>query len=386
MLNQFLVYIEFFIGISFAYDKVFFGVGLSMLVLTQILRARFGHSHKHWTFGSNRLEKIMLVGGLIFGLAGAGLKYYYQSRPAPAQTIWGVTFSQLMSKQLGLDWRANYEAIVNDLHPDGIRLIAYWNHIEPKENEWDFADLDWQMSEAQSSSIPVILALGQKAPRWPECHFPSWLDTKDAIKRKESLLVYLKAVVLRYQNSPNLNAWQVENEPLFTFGECPPYDEKLLSDEIALVKSIDPIHPVLLTDSGELGNWYQVARLGDEVGTTLYRDVYNGKLARHITYPLSPEFYSLKESVAKILANKSQQKFIVAELDAEPWGQKQIYEMTTENQMKLFGLDNLKNIVSFAQATKFDAFYFWGVEWWYSLKQQGYPEYWKEAKKLMTSG
>lgn len=394
MWDKILVFIEFFIGMSFAYDKVFLGVGLSMFILPKILREKFGHSQKHWTFISNKAEGILFFGGLAMGLMGMGMKYYFVTRPLPQDFTWGVTFSQKMSESFEVPWRESYEAIVNDLNPQGMRLIAYWDQIEPRNDEWKFNDLDFQMNLAAEKNIPVILAMGQKTPRWPECHIPSFarellgsdsqfLNDEAKNEYENSLLDYLRVTTERYKNYSNLLYFQVENEPFFGFGECPPLNRDLFQEEVALVKSIDSSRPVLATDSGELGSWRLVSKYGDKVGTTLYQRVYNNSIDYLIRYPLSPQFYQLKATVAKLINNKPNQSFFIAELAAEPWGEKQIYEMSLETQLELFTLKHLEDAVIFARDTKFDSAYFWGVEWWYYLKTEGRSEYWDYAKGLM---
>lgn len=318
------------------------------------------------------------------GLLGLGLQSYYQGQPLPpAQSVvWGVTFSPLMSKNLGLDWRANYAAIITDLKPRSLRLISYWNSVEPNPHQFDFVDLDWQMNLARDENISVILVIGQKTPRWPECHFPAWLDYTDTQVREVSLLEYETAVVNRYKNYPNFLYWQVENEPFLLFGECPSPDAGLLEREIALVKSLDRKHQILLTDGGEFGDWYRAAVRADVFGTTLYRKVYN-RVFGEITYPLTPEFYPLKETVVKRLAGKPDEKFIVIELGLEPWTKKQIYEIPPEEQLLLFNINDFKDTVIYAREARFDVYYLWGAEWWYAMKTKyNHPEFWDFAKNL----
>ena len=55
-----------------------------------------------------------------------------------------------------------------------VRLSAQWDQIEKKKGEYDFNDLDWFMGEADKRGAKVALAVGQKVPRWPECHAPEW--------------------------------------------------------------------------------------------------------------------------------------------------------------------------------------------------------------------
>jgi len=323
---------------------------------------------------------ILIVGGL----AWLGFVGYVRSTPLPPPiaVTWGVTFSELMSKRLNLDWRENYRAILDDLRPGGVRLVAYWDRVEPNRSEFDFANLDWQMDEASKSNIPVILAIGQRVPRWPECHYPEWLNQNDNELREKELLKYIGTVIERYRSHSALYLWQIENEPFLLFGECPPVNPKFLDQEIALTRTLDPQHQILLTDGGEFGNWYQASRRGDVFGATLYRKVHN-RFFGYITYPLTPEFFPLKKSVVQFLTRKPDQKFVVIELGLEPWGEKQIYEMSVERQFELFNLSDFKDTIEYARQARFDTYYMWGAEWWYWLKvKHNDSRFWDEARNI----
>src|SRR3989344_4349985 len=340
-----------------------------------ILRERF----RGWVLTGKILALVIISIGVLWLAVGE----YYKSdawaranwAPDEARPIvWGVTFSQKFSEMLGLDWRENYDAILNDLKPERVRLIAYWDMIEPEEGKFDFNDLDYQMDLAEKNNIGVILAVGQKLPRWPECHIPDWA------KSDRDLLQYIEAVVGRYKNHSALIYWQVENEPFLPFGECPKLDKELLEKEIALVKSFDPEHPVLITDSGEVGRWYSAVRVGDVFGTTMYRRVYNDFFG-FIDYHLPPEFFRVKEKIIRRLTDEYDKKFIVIELAAEPWLPKQLYETRVEDQLKNFDLDFFKNTVDYAKAANFGEYYLWGAEWWFWLKvKHNMPEFWDFAK------
>lgn len=311
--------------------------------------------------------------------------YIYASTPAPDRPIaWGVSFSQKFSEELGLDWKQNYEAIVNDLHPKQMRLMAYWDLVEKNKDKFDFADLDYQMSIAEKNHVAVILAIGEKVPRWPECHDPTWAKILGTDDRRAALLDEIKALVTRYKTSPALRYWQVENEPFLAFGECPPVDETFFDNELALVKSLDPAHLTLTTDSGELSLWYQAASRGDVFGTTVYRRVYN-RIFGQIQYYLQPEFFRVKEAFTRFVTRDFEKKYIVVELGAEPWLEHQIYETPLADQLKVFDLPYFKDTITYAKETGFDEFYLWGSEWWYWMKvRQNTPEFWNYAKSVIN--
>lgn len=308
----------------------------------------------------------------------------YLSRPiAPANRPigWGVTFDEDFAGKLGLNWAEAYLAILDDLKIRHVRLSAYWSEIEKSEGIFDFNDLDWQVQQASQRQAKIILAIGRKLPRWPECYEPSWLAGQTELEKKQQLLVYLSAVIDHYKNNPAITTWQVENEPFLPFGECPPRDIALLDQEIALVKKLDS-RPVIVTDSGEMSFWVRAASRADIFGTTLYRKVWNDWLG-YVKYPIPPAVFRLKERLVHFLVGPSK-PFVVIELQGEPWTHKQIYEITLQQQFDLMSFQDFNDIIDYAIKAGFNEYYWWGVEWWYYLKQQGHPEYWDRVKGLVN--
>lgn len=316
---------------------------------------------------------ILLTGVLLLIVA---LFFLSRSTADPERKInWGTTFEKDFAKKLGLDWQATYLAILDDLEMKKIRLAARWSDIEPVENNFNYTDLDWQVNEAANREVKVILAVGYRLPRWPECHDPSWIqDLRPAV------LAYIEKTVNHYKDNPAIFAWQVENEPFLPFGECPPFSVNLLDEEIALVKKLDN-RPVIITDSGELSIWVRAAKRADIFGTTMYRWVWNQYLGSY-EYPIPPVFFRVKERLTRLFVGQ-EKPFIVIELQAEPWTHKQIYEISIEEQLKLMSFSEVKKTISYAKKTGFSDYYLWGVEWWYYLKQNDHPEYWDYFKGLV---
>ena len=324
-------------------------------------------------------KKIFLVIFLII-LFFAGYLFIGRA-PEVEKTKWGVNFSHKHARDLGLDWKENYLALIDDLGVKNIKLAVYWDLIEKEEGFYDFQDLDWQIKTAEKKGVELFLVMGMKVPRWPECHIPDWAEQLDKEKQQEKILKLLKEVVLRYQDSSAIWAWQVENEIFFPFGNCPWSDRDFLKKEIDLVRSLDmQKRPVIISDSGEGSFWFGAAKLGDIVGTTMYRKVWFHRLETYVTYPLPPVFYARK---AKIIEKLFGKKVINVELQAEPWGPKLLYDSSLEEQEKTMNLEQFKKNINFAKKTGFDTFYLWGAEWWYWMKiKQDNPEIWQEAKKL----
>ncbi len=306
--------------------------------------------------------------------------FFVGSVPQADKIAWGVNFSQKHSQSLGLDWKENYLALLDDLKVKNIKLAAHWDLIEPQENQFNFQDLDWQLEKAEEKGAKIILAIGMKTPRWPECHIPEWAKNKSKQEQQKEILKMLENIVLRYKDSPTIKYWQVENEPFFPFGDCPWVDKDFLKKEIDLVKFLDKKDRVLISDSGEGSFWIQAAIFGDMVGTTMYRKAWFRQLGFYIHYPFPPIFYARKAQIINKLFDK---EVICVELQAEPWGPKLLYDSPMEEQEKTMNLEQFKANIEFAKKTGLKEFYFWGSEWWYWMKEkQKRPEIWDEARKI----
>jgi hypothetical protein len=307
--------------------------------------------------------------------------YFFVGKAPQSQNIvFGVNFSQKHSQNLGLDWKENYLALLDDLKIKDLKLITHWDWIEAKKDEFYFDDLDWQIREAEKRDVKIVLIIGMKTGRWPECHIPDWAKSLGRAEQQERILNLIEKIVLRYKREPSINVWGVENEPLFPFGECPWSDLNFVKKEIDLVKSLDPERPVLFSDSGEGSSWMGAARLGDIVGITMYKIAWFKQLNTYVYYPLPPVFYWRKALLIKKLFDK---EVMVVELQAEPWGPKLLYDSSLKEQEKTMDLEKFKYNIDFAKKTGFNKFYLWGAEWWYWLKTKHQnPEIWLEAKKL----
>lgn len=93
--------------------------------------------------------------------------------------LWGVSFSEKHSSQMGLDWKKNYSSLLDDLNIKRIKVAAHWDLLEPEKDEFFFDNLDWQIEEAKKRGAKVLLVIGLKTPRWPECHLPEWALSLD---------------------------------------------------------------------------------------------------------------------------------------------------------------------------------------------------------------
>jgi hypothetical protein len=282
----------------------------------------------------------------------------------------GVTYSKIYAEEFDLDWQDIYTKIFNDLNVLKVRIPVYWPEIEKSEGEFDFSWLDWMVNEAESHNAQLILVVGRKVPRWPECHEPKWVKDYPEEKKQELILKIIETTVKRYDSRDVVWAWQVENEPFLPFGICPKLDKSFLDKEITLVKSLSE-KPLILTDGGEFGDWLRAYKRADIFGSTLYRHVYT-KFIGEWTYPLPSWYFRLKRGFVELFYDK--RPTFVAELQTEPWGKNEIRETGLEKQYQLFGPKRFKKMMKYIKGSGFDTFYFWGIEWIYWLDNQGHSE------------
>jgi hypothetical protein len=256
--------------------------------------------------------------------------------------------------------------------------------IEPERDVYDFSDMDYQIREAEKRDAEIILSIGRRLPRWPECHTPKWVGNMAWDEQKTEIRQYLTKVVERYMDEPAITMWQVENEPYlhaYAGHICGELDEAFLHEEIALVKELDPSRPVLLTDSGNLGTWYQPYRAGDAFGTSVYVHFWTPELGQFRTVQ-PPALYRAKTNLMRFFFG--QKPALLIELSGEPWLVEPVRDVPVETQLTRMDREKFEDIIHYAEATHFDEQYLWGVEWWYWMKQQGHPELWSYAKTIFA--
>lgn len=328
----------------------------------------------HWT------RRRILIAGL-FGFAFGLWLYAGGAKLPPDRVVWGVTWSNHEARGLNIDPERAYLAMLDDLHPKRLRLVAYWTDIEPQIDQFDFHELDFQVREAEKRGIPYVIAVGRKVPRWPECFVPDWAKKLSDTEQQQRLFVFVDRIVRHYDAGAHLTTWQVENEPYLSFGEgCPKFEARVLSQEVSLVRSLSA-KKIRLTDSGELSLWIQASQFGDEFGTTLYRAVLVDKTAAVLHYLWWPDYYTRRANLVKKL-HPNIQSVVVSELQAEPWGlgpdkPQAFYDKTMSHEQFLSN-------INFARQTGLDEVDLWGVEWWYYEKQHGDSFYWDAARDLFV--
>lgn len=297
---------------------------------------------------------------------------------------YGVSFSVKQARNLGVDWKANFTAVVDDLQFKHLRLMSYWDESEVKRGVLNFNDLDWQMNEAAKRGVKVSLGLGLRQPRWPECHEPAWATELRGHEWKQALYAYMEIVVDRYKNHPALESYQLENEGMNNwFGLCDLPDRERLIEEFNLVKQWDPYHKIIMSLSDQHG--FPVnGPTPDEFGFSVYRTVWNDKIPPHgyITYPTPIWYHRMRAAIITAYTGKP---IMIHEMQMEPWGPVDTKYLTIEEQNKSMSAQQIAKSFRFARQLGIDDIYIWGSEWWYWRKVHGDDTIWEAVRAQLRN-
>ncbi len=344
---------------------------------------RWAKNYKKWLKTARFDVRLVILLSLMLLALVFSTVFGFKGRHSDEPVELGVSFSIKYAQELGNDWQKNFLALAEDVHVERMRLMSYWDLIEPQNGKFDFTDLDWQMEQAERHQVKVSLAIGQRQPRWPECHVPSWLKDMPAGDQETELMEYIVAVVNRYKNSPALESYQLENEAANNlFGECPEFNAELLDAEFAIIKRLDPKHDVIINTSNQSGIPINTG-VGDRTGFSMYSHAHFEAFGsqRKWNYNYVPAWWhSLR---AGLIEGLHQHETFVHELQAEPWGPVATRDMAQAEQDKLMNSEKLVDSVNYALDTGMKEIYLWGGEWWYYRKVNfDDKELWQTVKTL----
>jgi hypothetical protein len=334
--------------------------------------------------------------GLLLLFSRDALWQWTVPNPTPANVQVGTTFIKINAEHLGLDWRSAYREIINDIGIKQIRIPIFWDQLESKPGQFDWVDLDWQMQQAAAGNAKVVLVVGHRVPRYPECYAPGWSKSLDEVEFARSLFAMTTAVVTHFRNHPALDAWQVENEPLAKIlgtiwgdGSCREIAH-LVKSEVSLVKQLDPQHPTIVTYAFTPWPASQLRQTidfkSDIVGITLFNKLFfrspffTGYIEMFKLGPLSP----LRLAYQRSLVKQHHQDFWVAEMQAEPWGPKGPYEFDKpEDTYITMNPTRLRETWDYALQGGASRVYLWGAEWWLQERDRGRSAMLDAVKRLI---
>lgn len=323
---------------------------------------------------------ILIILLCVGGMYGIARWYIWSQRDKPLEL--GATFISDYAQSLGVDPKETLNAMVDDLHIKHLRLVGYWDKLEPSPGQYDFSDLDWQFAAANKAGTKVSLAVGLRQPRWPECHMPSWAASEPKDVWAGQLQTFMQAVIERYKGNPALETYQLENEYfLKVFGQCPDFSRDRLVSEFNLVKKLDPDHPVIVSRSNNAIGTPIYAPVPDMYGVSVYKRVWVPIVGRYVEYPFPAWFYAFLAGTEKIIQGKDT---VIHELQAEPWppnGQS-IRETSLAEQSKSLDATRLHNRFVYGEATGMKQIDLWGAEYWYYRKVRLHdPTVWDAARE-----
>lgn len=316
-----------------------------------------------------------------------GIGQWYIKKHQNEPLVFGTTFIASYAEYLDLSPKETLNAMLNELGVKRIRLVSYWNEIEPHVGRYDFSNLDWQFDMIEKAGGTVTLSIGLRQPRWPECHLPEWAEGLPKRLWEPRLKMFMAEVVERYRDRDVLESYQLENEYLLeVFGECPDFSRQRLIDEHKLVKALDSTRPVLISRSNNaVPSWPVGKPRADMNGAAIYKRVWDRTLTkRYFEYPLPAWYYAFLAGGAELTTGVNT---FVHELQTEPWvpdGMGGIKEISIEEQNKSFGPRHVESRIQYAVNTGMRTIDLWGVEWWYWRKVvKDDPSIWNTAKEVI---
>lgn len=319
--------------------------------------------------------------GTMYGIA----QWYIQTEKSKPLEM-GVSFIPDYAQGLGVDPQKTMDALTG-IGVRQFRLVSYWSDMERTPGQYDFSQLDWQFKKAEAAHAKVMLVVGLRQPRWPECHIPDWAAKEPSSEWTPQLEAFMKAVVERYKDSPTLQQYQLENEYFLKgFGTCTDFSRSRLVSEYNLVKKTDPSHPIIVGRSNNALGFPVGQPQPDEFSISVYKRVWDAGFShRYLEYPQPAWFYGYIAGVQKVFNHKD---MVIGELQAEAWppNGKTITATSLAEQNKSFNAQRFKDRVEYGKATGMKQIDLWGAEYWYYRMEVLHdPSLWNVAKQEFSN-
>jgi hypothetical protein len=289
---------------------------------------------------------------------------------------YGVSFSVKQCRRFNSDPIATLDWLIEEAGFRRFRLMTYWNEHEKEPGKLDFSVVDAQIEKIAKAGGEVTLCLGARQPRWPEFHWPDWAWKASKEERSAALLKYVEATVKHFKDNKTVVSWQLENEALLTsFGQNTEIDRARLRQELAIIKKLDPKRPVVMSTSAAWGI--------PIIGPIPDMSAFSYYLIRHHKGKYTTTYHAafIHRTRAVIIRILWRIPSFIHELQMEPWGPKDIWEMTPQQQDDSMGPAQIKKNFKAGRATNLYPLDLWGGEWWYwRLKVKNDPTTWDAVK------
>lgn len=294
---------------------------------------------------------------------------------------YGISFSVKQCRSFGIDPLKTLDWLIHDAGWRRFRLMSYWNEHERQPGALDFASLDAQVDAIERAGGTITLCLGARQPRWPENHWPDWAWKLSKPERSQALLAYIQAVVRRYKGRVCIISYQLENEALLAgFGERPEVDRERLRQEYALVKTLDPTRPIIMTTSTSWGIPLRQP-IPDVFGFSYYHTLYRDGGYHHSLF--YPWVHRLRRYAIGLLHRRP---VFIHELQLEPWGPTAIWKMPITEQDKSMSTAHIGQNLRLAGQIRAYPIDMWGAEWWYwRLIKHDDPTIWQAVHQQLAA-
>ena len=311
--------------------------------------------------------------------------------PPSSAPLAGFSYSPKLAKWARHDPVVGLRTLLQQVHPDLVRLPVYWDSAAPSRDRLDFNETDRlleviaQHNATESDQVRVVLVVGARNLGAPELYLPGWLTDQGPLDlpaklRSPAYTEYLISTFRRYASNPLLYGWQVENEPLDStnpdLGNIA-VPAQLVAEEVDLAHRLDPAHPVVITTfnsatadldrnaDGHLAGILHLAspwkpaghprpalQLGDVLGLNAYVATPNTPLARvSVDQRIAWKRDTLQYWTTQA---RSQRKQVwVTEMQAAPW-----------NGVGGFTLRDLDTSAQLYRDSGVSAVFLWGAEQW----------------------
>ncbi len=313
----------------------------------------------------------------------------------------GTSFARWRAEDLGLDSRRAFTQLCA-WRFDLVRLSTSWLEVD----QFGYEHLDWLVAEAGRLDQPLILTVGMKALGWPEFYLPANV-APEPMRVRSALLLHVSETLRRYRGSPQLVAWQIENEPFNRSGPMSrTVGRSLVRAEAALARRLDPGRPIMITSFGHFdagldrdssrfqGKWRRrlrltvpperealaVLRRHDILGLDVYHSIGGRTQDRSWVARASPDQL---ESVArwKRVAGRQHKRLWITEAQAEPWEPTR----ATHGDPISVQPDDVQDLLQRLSSLKPEAILLWGSEYWLWREESGDRRWADVIRRLLAS-